>query len=476
MKKILIHSICILLCIYTKAQEAATNSGNLQIHSGGSVAIFGDFTNASSATLVNDGSVYLKNTLTNNQTSMSVGTGTLYLNGSSAQSVAGTTIFKTYNLNTDNAAGITLNNNLSISSTHTFTSGDIASSLTPNYLIYESGSSYTGATDARHVTGWVKKIGNTGFIFPTGNGTYLRQIETSNLSTSIEFNAKYRGTTQNTNNLQSPLVVINPNEYWTLDNITQSGTTAQVTLNWDNSKVAFPEYVLADLRSAQYNASNLWESTGGSATGSVTTTGSITSNSLSAFGSLSIGSITFTVPLNFLSIIAQRKTDYTLVEWKTANEANVKHHEIQRSKGNNIFTTIAIQPARNIIDKQTYNHNDFDKLEGTIYYRIKSVDFDGKTKYSKVVSVNYAGISETISVRNNPVAAATIYLSLSSVKNKPYNYQLIAANGNIVQQGNLQYGGTGSMSISLQSSVISGSYILVLNDGVKISTHKIIVQ
>jgi hypothetical protein len=476
MKKRLLGLGLLVTSFIANAQTAVTNTGTLYISSNSDIFYaVGDFTNGSTA-LTNNGQLYIEGTLTNNQTPATVGIGTLHLNGSSAQSVAGTATFKTYNLNTNNASGITLNNNLSISGTHTFIAGDIASSVTPNYLVYESGSNYTGATDARHVTGWVKKIGNTGFIFPTGNGTYLRQIETSNLSASIEFNAKYRGATQNTNNLQSPLVVVNPNEYWTLDNITQSGTTAQVTLNWDNSKVAFPEYVLIDLRSARYNTSNLWESTGGSATGSVTTTGSITSNSLSAFGSLSIGSITFTVPLNFLSIIAQRKTDYTLVEWKTANEANVKHHEIQRSKGNNIFTTIATQPARNIIDKQTYSHNDFDKLEGTIYYRIKSVDFDGKTKYSTVVSVHYNGIAETISIRNNPVAG-TIYLSLSSVKNKPYNYQLIAANGNIVQQGNLQYGGTGSMSISLQPSVVSGSsYILILNDGVKISTHKIIVR
>ena len=87
----------------------------------------------------------------------------------------------------------------------------------------------------------------------------------------------------------------------------------------------------------------------------------------------------------------------------------------------------------------------------------------------------YNGIAETISVRNNPVSA-TIYLSLSSVKIKAYTYQLIAANGNIVQQGNLQYSGTGSLSIALRPSAVSGSYILVLNDGANISTHKIIIH
>src|SRR5687767_6699026 len=142
------------------AQTAVTNTGTLYISSNSDIFYAaGDLTNTSTA-LTNNGPLYVRGTLTNNQTPATVGTGTLHLNGSSAQSVAGTATFKTYNLTTDNAAGITLNNNLSISGIHTFTTGDIASSVTPNYLVYESGSSYTGATDARHVTGWVKKIGN----------------------------------------------------------------------------------------------------------------------------------------------------------------------------------------------------------------------------------------------------------------------------------------------------------------------------
>lgn len=459
----------------TNAQTAVTNTGTLFIKTGSDIFYAaGDFTNTSTA-LTNNGSLYVKGTLTNNQTPATVGTGTLYLNGSSAQSVSGSATFKTYNLNTNNASGITLNNNLSVSGAHTFTAGHIASSATPNYLIYESTGSYTGASDAKHVTGWVKKIGNTGFVFPTGNGTYLRQIEISNLSTTIEFNAKYRGTTNNTSNLQSPLSSINPNEYWTLDNITGASTTAQVTLNWNHSKVAFPNYVLSDIRSARYNASNLWESTGGTASGSTATTGSITSTALTVFGSVSIGSESFLVPLNFLNVSAQHKTNYTVVEWETANEVNVKHHEVERSLSNNNFTTIAVQPARNTVNKQTYSYNDFDKPEGTVYYRIKSVDFDGKTKYSKVVSVHFNATTETIMIRNNP-ASESINLILSSTKNTSYRYQLISSNGIIAQEGILQYGGAGTMSIPLRSAIVNGQYILLLNNGSHVSAHKVIVQ
>ncbi|MBK8495520.1 MAG: hypothetical protein IPL50_11185 [Chitinophagaceae bacterium] len=66
---------------------------------------------------------------------MQAGTGTLYLNGTAAQIVSGSQVFKTYGLITNNAAGIILNNNLSAAGVHTFTAGLITTSATPNYMI-----------------------------------------------------------------------------------------------------------------------------------------------------------------------------------------------------------------------------------------------------------------------------------------------------------------------------------------------------
>jgi len=47
----------------------------------------------------------------------------LYLNGTSAQSISGTQAFKTLNFVSNNSAGITLNNDLSVSGIHTFYRG-----------------------------------------------------------------------------------------------------------------------------------------------------------------------------------------------------------------------------------------------------------------------------------------------------------------------------------------------------------------
>jgi hypothetical protein len=146
---------------------------------------------------------------------MTVGTGTLFLNGSSAQSVNGTQVFKTYNLVTNNAAGITLNNNLSVTGVHTYTAGIITTSATPNYMIYEAGSSYTGSSDSRHVNGWVKKTGNTNFTFPVGNATYERSIALTNLTASGEFNVKHNFIlTPSRYSLYNPLVYVDSAEHW----------------------------------------------------------------------------------------------------------------------------------------------------------------------------------------------------------------------------------------------------------------------
>jgi len=273
-RKIVLFLLFFVTGYFTYAQTDLKNSDILFISSStDTLFINGDFTNTSSGTLVNNGSFYVKGNISNDQSTMAAGTGTLYLDGSAAQSVNGSQTFKTYNLVTDNSAGITLNNNLSVSAVHTFTNGLIHSSLTPNYLVYEAGSSYTGDNDSRHVNGWVKKYGTTNFVFPVGNATYERVVAISNLPASSEFNCKYNTPTTNIINLFSPLAMVKPNEYWQLDKI--SGGTAQVTLNWEHSKVAMDNVLLIDILSSQYSA-GYWRSTGGTASGNVTTTGTMT--------------------------------------------------------------------------------------------------------------------------------------------------------------------------------------------------------
>ncbi len=125
MKKIFSLTILVLAIGTTRAQQAMTNSGNLQVHTGGVISGAGNFTNTSTAALVNNGTFYIKGNITNGQASMANSTGTLHLDGGTTQVIGGTQTFRTWNLVTNNSNGITLNTNLSVGGAHTFTSGII---------------------------------------------------------------------------------------------------------------------------------------------------------------------------------------------------------------------------------------------------------------------------------------------------------------------------------------------------------------
>jgi len=469
MKKIFTAAFFLLLVQQGFAQVNLSNDGTLYISSSSDILyINGNLINNSTAALTNNGALYVLGNLTNNQASIVIGTGTLHLNGSAAQSIGGTQAFRTFNLNSNNSAGIILNNDLHISGTHTFTAGLISTSVTPNFLVYEAGSDYTGASDSRHVHGWVKKVGSTGFTFPIGNGTYLREIAISNLGALSEFNARHHTVTPNTNNLEDPIKIINPNEYWTLNRI--SGSTAQVTMNWDHSKIAFPNYILADIRTALYTTG--WTNQGGSASGNTSSTGTITSGSMNSFGQMAIGSSSFVIPLDFLEVSAKRRYNTTFIEWKTANEVDVKHYEIQRGFTPTLFTTLGVVPARNLQTEQTYNLPDTSHAKGTVYYRIKSIDNSGAYKYSKIVALTLGNrISQPVLLTN----PATTHLLLTAPEGHTvYNYRFSTNSGQLIQHGSLKKQGN-LLSINLPG-LAKGIYHLTLYYGEQIHYEKVLIQ
>jgi hypothetical protein len=462
-------SSLIFISIQVSAQSDLQNTGIINITSGSNFYINGSVTNAVTAALTNNGNIYITQHLTNSQVAVPVGAGTLIMVGSAQQMVAGAQPFRTFNLITDNTSGILLNNNLSISGTHTFTNGIIESSATPNYLIYEAGSSYTGSADSRHVSGWVKKMGSTGFIFPVGTGVVLRPVELNNLSSSSEFNTHHFVSTPNTGNVLAPLVQIDPYEYWEINRI--SGGDAQVAMNWDRSKVEFPQYVLSTIRAAYYTAGQ-WTNEGGSATGDVATTGNITSNSMSVFGQFTMGSISAVLPVSFVSVTATRNMNVVLIEWKANNEINVDHYEVERSEDGRRFSKAGTVPAATGTGIINYNYSDDQRYSGQLWYRIRNVDIDGKYKFSNIVTVQGNSPVTGFFTVINPARNAVSFIS-NAMQPGSYIYQLRNDGGQTVQSGRIEIAGNGRYSIELKNREIAGIYIFTISKAAFIQNERI---
>ena len=472
MKKKILHIAFLLFCVYTNAQQAITNRGNLQIYTGASVSGFGNFTNTSTAAFVNNGNLHVKGHLINDQAAMTTGTGTLYLDGTSLQIVAGSQAFKTYHLNTNNGGGITLNNNLSVSGIHTFTNGVITTSATPNYLIYEAGSSYTGDGDTKHVNGWVKKTGSTNFIFPVGNGTVERVIALNSLSVSSEFNVRYLANTPNITQRQAPIWSVDNVEYWSVQKA--SGGTASVAMNWNYSKVYFPNYIVADIRVAGYNGS-LWTDNGGSATGNAATTGTITSSSISSFNLFTFGSVSYVLPLALISFNATRNDNYTLITWTTERENNTDHFVVERSDNGSSFYAISQLAARNSGATEQYTIRDNAPINHIAYYRLRSVDKEGKEILSRIVSVKVFSPDNLLTLLINPVHDQ-ISLAASSQLKGIFNYSIRTINGQLIQEGKLIIQNGGQYTILLKRIQEAGTYTLEVSNGLQRFSYKLMIQ
>jgi hypothetical protein len=74
--------------------------------------------------------------------------------------------------------------------------------------------------------------------------------------------------------------------------------------------------------------------------------------------------------------------------WQTASETNNKGFEVERSLDNKNFTVVGYVDGRGTTTQTSvYNFSDKFDVNGTVYYRLKQIDFDGTTAFSNTIEV-----------------------------------------------------------------------------------------
>ena len=91
--------------------------------------------------------------------------------------------------------------------------------------------------------------------------------------------------------------------------------------------------------------------------------------------------------------------------WAATNEINVAHYNIQRSTNSKDFETVGTVKAIGS-GANSYSFTDAKPANGINYYRLESVDKDGSSSYSKVVSCELSVVSNQLTVYPNPAKEA----------------------------------------------------------------------
>jgi hypothetical protein len=118
------------------------------------------------------------------------------------------------------------------------------------------------------------------------------------------------------------------------------------------------------------------------------------------------------LPITLVSFAGVVNKDKVQLEWATSSEINNDYFVIEKSADGNYFSEVAkVSGAGNSTAMLNYHATDYNPDRGTSYYRLKQVDFDGKTTYSKWVDVNVQ-VKYDISVFPNPIKGNAIRINL----------------------------------------------------------------
>ncbi len=125
-----------------------------------------------------------------------------------------------------------------------------------------------------------------------------------------------------------------------------------------------------------------------------------------------------------------------VLAWNTASELNNKVFEIERSADFVEFTRIgSVNGAGTSTTSKKYKFDDLQPINGTNYYRLKQIDFDGTFIFSKIIAISYVDHSKEIKVYPNP---AMDFFIINFPWEKEFDVAISDFNGNILLKINKQ--------------------------------------
>jgi hypothetical protein len=178
---------------------------------------------------------------------------------------------------------------------------------------------------------------------------------------------------------------------------------------------------------------------------------------ISGVGQLNSSSNNGALPIELLYFSGIQSDNSVTLNWATASEENFDKFIIQRSAdGKSFFPIAEIEGAGNSKIKLTYDYTDQSPVAGESYYRLKSVDLDGKFEYSKVVFINSSGCKK-LWANPNPGLGDAFNFSVNFDASGADRIILVNNQGKIVAEGNVA---DLQGRLEFNNSLSSGIYLL----------------
>jgi len=230
---------------------------------------------------------------------------------------------------------------------------------------------------------------------------------------------------------------------------------------------------------SDYSSGNVWlilpdgsNTLQGGMPNSLTTFGEAEDGTLYAAAGSTIYKVTAVqapTPVKLISFTLRQANDFNDINWKTASEYNVNHFSIESSTNGINFTEAGKVAPSQQPNGSVYSFRHYSTNEKKLYYRLHTVDNDGTSEYSKVISTILKKDIDPIKLY--PPMGSSMLIEL----NAPFQYlRIVNMYGQVIHR-QVPANGTGILYLNT-SNWKKGVYILIAeNDEARIS-RKFIIQ
>jgi hypothetical protein len=190
---------------------------------------------------------------------------------------------------------------------------------------------------------------------------------------------------------------------------------------------------------------------------------------------LAISSADAPLPVQFKSFTATKGNDVVNLKWATATESNNKGFEVQRSVNGAKYQTVGfVRGNGNSNVVKTYSFTDAHNTTGNICYRLKQIDFNGASEFSKVACVNVELEKTTAVVTTPNPFNGSLHIKYNSVTEGTANIQIIDMLGKSHQNTNMVVN-KGENTLTLDTDALPvGIYFIRVTNGAEVTTQRIV--
>lgn len=170
------------------------------------------------------------------------------------------------------------------------------------------------------------------------------------------------------------------------------------------------------------------------------------------------------LPIELLRFDASPKENVVELSWSTANEINNNYFTVEKSfNGEEWLDVGTVKGAGNSSTPRHYTLTDIRPSSGVQYYRLKQTDYDGRFKYSDVISVKYStAFDNKLTVYPNP-AQELLFLAYEFSDSEEMPYEIYDAVGAQVMNGMVH----AKHSFVKIDHLVNGVYLVVVNNDLR---------